>query len=478
MLDHNFTKTLRSSAIAAILFLTACGGGGGSGSGNVGGANATVQGVVQSVRADGVTVNDVSFSTSGATLSSNDDPAVTLGANAGAYLRPGMVVTIHGAVDDRGHGEAAEIRHQDDLVGEIEVHRSGEIVVNGVSVSLDDDTSGLDRRNGATRPEDMPVGTIVAVSGLPDSRGGIRATLVRERDDSPEREVRAFVVAVNGTVLDLAFEPAGPVALRVDVSGIAPAPSFTVGAFVEVQTRGPANEAGVFTATAIHAEDRMEPQAEDWAEVEGIVTAADASGFVVAGQRVVTDASTVVRGGTLADVVPGVKVEAEGVIQGDGSLLARTVKLKPSVRVEANVEAVDVAGGTVTVLGLTVRVTPSTERNGFGDLSDLVPGHAIQVRGTPTSGGAIDALRLDLQDTRPADRAFLRGVVTAKTPTTGLVILGIALDVSGASLGESGPGSTQAFFDAIVPGETVVKVRWRPYPASTSEPVEEMEIEN
>jgi hypothetical protein len=35
-----------------------------------------------------------------------------------------------------------------------------------------------------------------------------------------------------------------------------------------------------------------------------------------------------------------------------------------------------------------------------------------------------------------------------------------------------------AFFDAIVPGETVVKVRWRPYPASTAAAVDEAELEH
>jgi len=43
---------------------------------------------------------------------------------------------------------------------------------------------------------------------------------------------------------------------------------------------------------------------------------------------------------------------------------------------------------------------------------------------------------------------------------------------------EGGPfSSTQAFLDAITPGQTLVKVRWRPVPSSTSAPVDQAEIE-
>jgi hypothetical protein len=494
MFDHTTEKTRSTLSLAPhriiggplgpaglavlLLALSACGGGGGGSSGSTA-SPAMVRGVLQSVQG-GLTVNGVTFATAGAVLTTSDQSApVTLGADdAGAHLHPGMVVTVRGRMDDSAHGEAAEVEFHDQLEGEVEVHRAGELEIEGVHVSIDDGSSGLDKHGGAVKPEDIPTGTRVAVSGHADSRGGLRATLVRERDPAAEREVRAYVAGVNGTVIDLAFAPSGPVALQVDVSGINPAPSFPVGTLVEVRTQGPASVAGVFTATAIHAEDALEGQAEDEAEVEGIVTASDPGGFTVGGQRVVTSASTTVQGGTLADVVVGVELEAEGALQSDGSLLARVLKLRPAVRVDANVDAVDPAAGTVTAIGVTIHVTPSTELRGFGALSELAVGNAVEVRGIPTSDGGVDALRIELQGTAPSDRAFLRGVVTAKTPTTGLTILGIAIDVSAAELGGPGVTTAQEFFDAITPGQTLVKVRWRPYPASTSAPVDQAEIEN
>jgi hypothetical protein len=484
MLDHVRTQRRTPAALLGLAFaLAACGGGGGGSSpSGVGATTATVRGTVTSV-SGGLTVNGIAFATSGAVLTSSDAAGpVTLGADdSGSHLRPGMVVTVRGKVDGPGHGEAAEIEFHDQLEGEIEVHRSGEIEVHGVHVSIDDDSSGLDRHGGAARPEDLPAGTRVAISGVADSRGGLRASLVRERDDSPEREVRAYVVSVDGSVIGLAFDPAGAPVLRVDLSGISPAPSFVIGALVEVRTQGAPNASGVYTATGARAEDSLHGEAEDELEVEGVVTAADASGFTVAGQRVVTSAATTVVGGTLTDVVVGVKLEAEGKLQADGTLLARVLKLRAAVRIEARADAVDPAGGTLTLIGITARVTPSTELRGLPDLSSLAAGTRVEVRGIPSADGtSVDALRIDVQGGGPDDRAFLRGVVSAEAPLSELTILGIALDLSSAEFRGIGDVAltAQAFFDAVTPGQTVVKVRWRPYPASTSAPVDEAEIDN
>jgi hypothetical protein len=289
------------------------------------------------------------------------------------------------------------------------------------------------------------------------------------------------VVAVAGTVVDLAFAPGGPVAVRVDVGGISPAPVVSPGAFVEVRTLGPADASGVLPATSIHAEDDLRPGAGDRVEVEGIVTAVDAAGFAVGAQRVEAGAGTAFRGGTPEDLVVGVALEVEGVLRGDGVLVAHEVKFRPNARVEANAAAIDASGGTLSLLGIAIHVTPSTELRNVASLDALPAGANVQVRGYPTRDGAgLNATRLEVLDAAPSDRAFLRGVVSAKTPTSGLVILGIAIDTSAAEFRDlSDAGMTPAaFFGAIVTGQTIVKVRWRPYPAGTSAAVDEAELEN
>jgi hypothetical protein len=394
-----------------------------------------------------------------------------------------MIVTVHGRRDGSGRGEATEIEFRHQLHGTVDDRGAGHVVVAGAVVSIDDSTEIVDHHGGRLGPDDLSTGRRVEVSGHADARGGIRATSIRERDDSAEleREIRAYVVAVSGGVVDLAFSKGGPVAVRVDVSGLSPAPSVSVGDLVEVKTRGTEGAPGVLVATALHREDDHGRGTGDEWELEGIVTSGDSAAFTVAGQRVETSGATVYVGGTADDVVPGAKVEAEGSLRADGVLAARKVALKPVVRVEANAGAIDVAAGTVSVLGLAVHVTPSTELNGLSSLAEIASGAEIEVRGTARrDGGGIDATRIDFVDGSSSDRATLRGVVSAKTPTSGLTILGLPIVVAGAEFRSMAdqPLSPSAFFDAITAGQTIVKVRWRPYPTTTAAAVDEAELEN
>lgn len=482
--------TRKTTAVAVALAALGAAGCGGSsdaaptGPGVVGGP-VTVKGAVQG-SASGLVVNGVAFRTSGATfVEDGGTPEVLAGDDAiRARVGEGQVVTVRGTIDDGGaSGEAEEIEVHDLVEGEIESRGPGHVVVAGTTVSIDDSTFVADRNGNPLVSDDLVTGERVEVSGHGDARGGVRATSIRRSADDAgvERELRAWVVAVSGTVVDLAFSPDGPVAVQVDVGGISPAPTVTVGTFVEVRTLGPAGAGGVLPATSIHEEDDFSPRVADRVEVEGIVTAQDAAGFTVGAQRVEASAATEFRGGTPEDVVPGVGLEVEGVLRADGVLQAHEVKFRPSARVEANAAAILPGAGTLSVLGLTVHVTPSTELRNLTSLDALGDGWTVQVRGNPTrDGNGLDATRVEVLDTASADRAFLRGVVDAKTPTSSLEILGFAIDTSAAEFRNLSDGNmtAAAFFDAIVPGETIVKVRWRPYPASTSEPVDQAELEN
>ena len=476
------------TALAAVVLATstACGGSGGtSGAPSTSAAAVTLTGKVEG-SSGGMVVNGVALRTSGATIRDDGGPIATLSGEAEVRGRvgEGEVVTVRGLLDDGGaSGQATEIEVHHSVEGEVEARGPGTIVVGGATVSVDDSTAVADRNGNPLVPDDLVLGERVEVSGHADGRGGIRATSIRgsAQPSGSERELRAFVVAVSGTIVDLSFSPGGAVAVRVDVGGIAPAPAATVGSFVEVRTAGPADANGVYPATSFHAEDELGPGAGEQAEIEGIVTALDASGFTVGAQRATTSAATEFRGGTLDDVVAGVALEVEGVLRDDGVLDAHEVKFRPSARVDANAAAVDPATATLSVLGLTVHVTPSTELKNVASLGAVPAGAHVEVRGSPTRDGTgLDATRVELVDAGPADRAFLRGVVAAKTPTSSLEILGIAIDTSAASFRDVSdtPTGAAAFFDAIVAGQTIVKVRWRPYPASTAAPADEAELEN
>jgi hypothetical protein len=481
------TTTQRFSAALAILLLAACGGSSSSDSttpppGTP--VQAIVSGAAQST-ASGLVVNGITFQTRGAVVTTDDTPApVTLAGDDDfrTHIRDGMVVRIRGSHDDSGSGRANEIEVHDLLEGAIDDRGPGHVRVGGVDVSFDDSTHFEDNGGRRIGSDDFSSGERVEISGHSDGRGHIRATSIRKSSATElEREVRAWIVSANGSVLDLSFEKGGAPALSVDVSGIVPAPSLAVGDFVEVKTRGAADASGVFAATAIHEEDDFAAGASVRMEIEGIVSSSDANGFIVAGQQVAYTSSTEFVGGTIDDVVPGVKVEAQGTIGSDGVLSASKVKFRPVVRIDANADAVDASASTLSLLGLTVRVTPSTDVRGFSDLASIPAGARIEVRGSPTrDGSAIDAMRIELIDASSNDRAFLRGVVTEKVGTTQLKLLGLTIDTTGASFRShaDAPMSASAFFDAVTPNQTVVKVRWRPYPSSTAVAVDEAELEN
>ena len=459
------------------------------------GAPATVSGAVQGF-VGGLQVNGIAFRTSGANLRLTDDSATPIlletEDSIKGHLDDGMVVTVRGTVDDNGGtGEAAEIEFHDLMEATIDDKGPGRVRILGDDVSIDDSTEILDRHGNKLTPDDLGVDLRVEVSGHADGKGGLRATFIRVRDDvapGTDHEAKGYVIAFAGTVLDLSFSRGGPLAMRVEIGAITSPPAIAVGDLVEVSfpEGNPDPDAnGILDAVAIHLEDALEAEAQDEVEVEGIVTSVDATGFVLAGRRVEPTATARYVGGTPDDLVVGVKIEAEGTLGDDGVLRAHQVKFQASARIDANLGSHDTAASTLTLLGIVVHVTPSTELRDFA-LASAVDGSRIEVRGYPTRDGpGINATRIELMDPSPSDRAFLRAVVTAMTPTTSLTMMGLPIDTSSASFRRStGSGSSveipiaSDFFDAITLGQTVVKVRWRPYPASTSEPVEEAELEN
>jgi hypothetical protein len=478
--------------VIAAAFLAACSGGGTSSSSKPT-PNATIRGAVR-LQAGGAQVGGVTFRTAGATLRMPDDSAspVILETEDAirSHLDDGMVVTVRGAIDDNGGtGEAVEIEFHDLMEATIDDKGAGRIRLLGEDLSIDDSTEIVDRHGGKLTPDDLSNGTRVEVSGFPDDKGGLRASFVRVRDDvapGMDHEVKGWVIAISGTVLDLSFSKGGALALRADVSGIASPPAVAVGDFVEVsfpETNPDSNGDGILEAVALHLEEGLEAEPNDEAEVEGIVTSVDAGGFAIGGQPVVLEPDAVLTGGTIDDLVPGVKVEAEGFMGDGGVLHAHQVKFQASARIDANLTGKDEANGTLSLLGLVIHVTPSTDLRSFGALADLAVGDRIEVRGYPTKDGlGLNATRIELVDPAPNsnDRAFLRAVVSAKTPTSALTMLGIAVDTSAASYKDpaDGPMAAADFFAAITEGRTIVKVRWRPYPASTAEPIDEAELEN
>ena len=176
---------------------------------------------------------------------------------------------------------------------------------------------------------------------------------------------------------------------------------------------------GALQATRVEKEDgHLHGRSGDEAEVEGLVTRfVSAVDFDVAGQKVTTTSSTTYLNGSAADLRADVKVEAEGSFDASGVLVARKIDFKhsSSIRVAANVEAIDSTAGTFTALGLTIVVDAATRREDkqgdelrFG-VEDLRVGDWVEVRGYPdaTTVGRVIVTRFERDEAE--DEVELRG---------------------------------------------------------------------
>lgn len=465
------------------------GNGGGDGSGIATGA--LVTGVVSG--GSQVVVNGISYSTAGAVYRQDDSPDETLGDDSAgrARLKDGMVVTVRGE-DDGARGRASEIEFRPDMAGLLDDQGGSWITVSGRDLSVDDSTRYYDASGNPTSQAGIGRGTRVEVSGFPDDRGGLRVSYVRvkpEDDGAFEIEVKGFVVSVNGTVVAVAGSAGGAPFETFDVGGLSgvalPDGPPAVGWIVEVKSAGLRTAGGALVATRLEREDRLGGQGGLRVHVEGLVASGTFQDFVIGGQRVVTNASTQLVGGVVDDFTAGTKVEVHGVLQQDGSLLASRVTFKASGRIEAGVTAVTTPAGAptgfaeFTQLGRRVIVTSSTR---VDDVSlGSLQGQCIETRGYAAANGTdLIATRVRTTSLDCSERVTLRGVVTAETPTSSLTILGIDIDTVGTSFrnrADQEIGAT-AFFDAVVPNQTVVKVRWRPASGATSAAVDEAELES
>jgi hypothetical protein len=482
----------RRFAAAAIAALSAAACGGSSGKSTVTNvtANALSQGTIQ--RFGSVFVNGIEWRSQGATLRTPDDSTTqrTLQSEAEIHgvLHEGEEASVKGRLDADGkHGQATEIETHSRVSGIVAGKSpAGDFTVGGVKVSTDASTRNYDA-TGASRA-DVSNGDDVQVSGVPDDKGGLRATAVKARSADGQTEVKGYVLAGSGSNFSLALTPGGAAFVSV-IGGTFAAPA--AGAFVEVKgiSNGATPLPAITLSRAAQVEDELKGDAQFESEVEGIVqpggTLAD---FTVNGRRVTTSATTtyigIPAGSTAAaEFAVGIKVEAEGKVAADGSLAATTVKLKDAARVAGTVT--NVATGTFDLLGTIHVVTDSATDLRIDTGAALANGAFVEVRGYPRADGKVYAQQLRVRSAGGGgNQPYLQGVISAKSSPT-LVIMGVTVTTDASteyhsedhsSAGAGAAGQT-AFFSAITSGQTIAKVKWATGAAVTT-PAKEAEIEN
>lgn len=461
---------MASAALAAALALTACGGGSSSSSGPAGAAGAAVsQGVVTAKGS--IFVNGIEYNTTGATITIDDNPGFE------SDLKVGMTVKVRGTSDDTTKkGIATKIEARDALEGKIDSIDTANhtITVMGQTVWVEDNLTRLndDDTVKVFAAAGFAVGNTVEVNGFADDKGGLRATRIAKKT-SGEFEAKGFVTGLGASSFGLSLTPGGVSFITVNfTAGQLPAGTAD-NSMVEVKSTV-APSGGAITASRIKLEDRLGAAGEK-VEVEGIVSSGTLASFVVNGQQVVTDSSTLFEGGLSSDFALGVKLEAEGPLNANGAIVAVKISFRSNIKIEA--DASNVSAGGLTLLGKSVAINAFTRV----DNVPVANGSHVEVRAMPDRNGNLIATRIVVQS--PSTRVFVQGPVSAFDGTAGtLAILGFPLVTDGntgwrVSSSSSEIAITKAeFFARLQTNISVVKVKWDPFTALTV-PVKEAEIE-
>jgi len=351
-----------------LLALASCGGG----TSGTGGSGVTSTGTITAFGS--VFVNGVEFSTSGATIVRDGNPATE------SNLRVGMVVTVNGSRSGSS-GSATRIEVDDAVKGFVEAKVDpNHWTVMGQTVLVDDRT----RFENNAQPG---VGEFAEVHGLVVADGTISGGFIEKKNAPfPAFEVKGFVKKHSDAskTFDIG-------ALTVNYSNATindmpnPATTSWNGLLVEAKgstCTGTAPVCGTLTASKVEPNGPQMQEADEF-EIEGFVTSlTSTSDFVVGNQRVVTTGSTRFEGGVAADIVIGVKLEVEGVLSG-GILTASKVEFRESVRLEGDVANLGAGSfGLNGLPGIVVTANGLTEfQGGISGLSGLANGNHVRVRG-------------------------------------------------------------------------------------------------
>lgn len=474
--------------LAVVVGLGGCGGGGGGGSVTppppggggttpppttpAGGISGT--GSIAKPTATTVVMNGVTFNSGTATVRSDDRTSGTV------TVDDGMTGKVRGRLnDDRVTGTADTIEIENEVRGLVQAV-DGSLVpqrftVNGQTVFVDGQTVYANLANFAGLAAGV---SYVEVHGLRDSNGVIRATRV----EAQTAGVGGLVDELRGTVTALGTSSftlgSGSNAVTVTYTGAtafspagSTAASLQVGTLVEVH--GNFAAAGTtFAATRIDFEDSedssLSPSGTDDAEVEGYVSgfAGLGSTFRVGTRLVSVGSATRYEGGTSADLANDARVEAEGNVV-NGVLVANKIQFKERrVILQASPTAVNVAGGTLTVLGKSVQVTTLTRidaRSAGGNstsLADVVANtDCVEVRAALV-GTSIVADEVKELSSGGCDWILRAPVESADSAAGRVTMLGTVVDVNGAQFRDTNDAAiTRAVFFTGATVGTVVKTK-------------------
>jgi len=399
----------------------------------------------------------------------DDSAAFTLDGAAAAesQLLVGQVATVTGATASGGSGTpatgtATAVAVSTKLVGPVTAidRPAGSVTVLGQTVQITGDTS-IGAGVAPTDAGGLVVGQVVAIDGYRTSTGLI-ATRFDPATAGQTLRVAGVVANLNGFAQT--FTIAGTTVDYSAASAGLPA-QLADGSYV-VASGATVSAAATLRAQLIVVQDEV-PAAASGASgsVHGAVTRyGSAADFDVGGQAVATSGTTTYQNGVSGNVGPDVEVEVSGSYDSAGVLNATSVALVPTatVRVVGPITAIDAAGRTLTVAGVTLGTTSETrwdDRSAallrtFG-FTSLQSGDWVVARGVPASGASATARVIERETAPTPALVELQDVATAVADPV-FTLTGISVSAAAATFTDAdGVGLTRSAFFAQAAGRLV-----------------------
>jgi cytoskeletal protein CcmA (bactofilin family) len=350
------------AGIAAALLIGCSGGESGTG---IQASNQTTVGEITGFGS--VYVNGVKFNTDQASVSIDGI------SSSESNLSVGMVVTVVGSVNSDGiNGSATAISSRSEVEGLVlqnNIAIDGTLNVMGQTVHISNDTNFRSEVGNITTIDQLIANdSVVEVSGYSDGKGNVYATFVKAVETGAASEVKLHGI-VTGLVGD---ESTGT--FKIGALDVAYDATTVFGGLTRQQLISESNlyvsiESGNYsgTGTILASEIERESFTEDEGsnyELEGIVTdiANLTNGeFKVNGRSVKIDAGTAFDGGNQGNIQLEVKLEVEGKVQADNSILADEISFRAESDTEIEGAVESIGDNMLTITGTVITVNEFTK---------------------------------------------------------------------------------------------------------------------
>jgi len=379
-----------------------------------------------------VTVNGIRFDTGSANVTMDDQPGNF------AEVQVGMVVSVRGMITpSTGAARANGVSYVSDANGIITgIDRvAGTFEVLGRQIQVDEMTMFVN----ATF-DTLAEGNVVRVNGMWRNQERIQATYVERIANAHTpgmmMEVKGMIAGLDpGTQhFFIGTQSCDYSSATLDLEGA----TLENGLYVSVYGSEPMMTNGDLLLDRIQARDRDRDRdrlcsSDCDFELEGFITRFESpEDFDVDNLPVTTTGATIYVNGTVDTLGLDVKVAVDGTLDATGILIADRIVFRfPSViEIEADIEDIDAAAGTLVLLGVTIATNESTWFHDdstsdvweFG-LADLAVGDRVEVRAY-LDGDVVTASRLEREDAD--DSVTLKAPVEAIARPS-LTLLGITV---------------------------------------------------